>query len=60
MEMPRRMSRQARDSLPFFRSDWMSSSQSEKSKTSFENGYTAGDEISQKNEVKNEAKISTQ
>ena len=54
------MSRQARDSLPFFRSDWMSFNQSEKSKTFYENGYTVGDEISQKVELNNETKISTQ
>ena len=54
------MSRQARDSLPFFRSDWMSFNQSEKSKTLYENGYTVGDEISQKVELNNETKITTQ
>ena len=46
MEMPRRISRQAQDSLSFFRSDWTRSSQSEKSSNLCENGYIVGDETS--------------
>ena len=57
MEMPRRMSRQARDSLPFFRSDWMSFSQSEKSKP---NGFVVGDEILHKTDLNEDSQISIQ
>ena len=59
MEMPRRMSRQARDSLPFFRSDWMSFSQSEKSKP-YKNGYVVGDEILHKTDLNDDSQISIQ
>ena len=59
MEMPRRMSRQARDSLPFFRSDWMNFRQSEKSKP-HENGFVVGDEILHKTDLNEDSQISIQ
>ena len=58
MEMPRRISRQAQDSLSFFRSDWMRSSKSEKSSNLYENGYIVGDETSL--ELNDETKIINQ
>ena len=56
--MQRRISRQAQDSLSFFRSDSMHSSKSEKPSNLYKNGYIVGDETSL--ELSNETKIITQ
>ena len=57
MEMPRRMSQQARNSLSFIRSDWMRPfSQSESQRKLYENGLNIGDETSHCIDLENETK----